>query len=80
MVANSDSIKQIKHKIVEMKHVEKPVEACNDENNVNLNETGIREVIEKQEAIDEKILTNSDEVKRLDSKIKMILKDNAKKD
>ena len=36
MVANSDAIKQIKHEIYEMKHVEKPVEACNGDNNVKL--------------------------------------------
>ena len=53
MVANSDAIKQIKHEIYEIKHVEKPVEGCNGENNVNSNETGIRQVIEKQEVIDE---------------------------
>ena len=45
MVANSDAIKQIKHEIVEMKDVEKPVEACNGENNVNSNETGIEKMI-----------------------------------
>ena len=83
VVANSDSVKQIKSEILQLKRNE-CVEAYNqgtmEGQNVNQSEDYMKDIIEKQQMIDNTKVQNSDAIKVLDKEIICILNDKSKKD
>ena len=82
IVANSDAIHQIKMEILKIKEGGKP-RGKHNENTVKENDSkddGIREVVRKQQEMDNDILKHSNVVKKLEEEIKSILKDKSNKD
>ena len=83
VVANSDSVKQIKSEILQLKRnecVEAYKQGTMEGQNVNQSEDYMKEIIEKQKMIDKTIVQNSDAIKVLDKEIICILDDKSKKD
>jgi hypothetical protein len=79
VVANSDSIKQIKSEIKQLRRKD-CVEACDEKVLEGQNEENIKDIIAKQQVIDKSIMDNSNAIKIIDKEIKCIVKDKTAKD
>ena len=83
VVANSDSIKQIKSEIIQLKRqecVEACVEGIVEGQNENKKKDNMNDIIAKQHMFEKTIVKNSEAIKVLDREIICILKDKNKKE